>query len=161
MKNLRPAFLLMTIFTMAYPFAISAPTSSTKTNVAIIQGMYGDFATANVPGVLAVLDAKVEWNEAESFIYGDNKPLIGPDAVVNGVFAKIGGEWDGFAIANLQIYNMDNGMVLATGRYQAKYKKNGAAIDAQMAHLWTLKDGKVIRFQQFTDTKQFADAVKK
>jgi uncharacterized protein len=161
MKNLKSAILLIAIFTMAYPFAISAQTNSAKTNVAIIQGIYIDFATGNVPGVLGALDAKVEWNEAESFIYGDNKPFIGPDAVVNGVFAKIGGEWDGFTIANLQIHNMDNGMVLATGRYQAKYKKNGVAIDAQMAHLWTLKDGKIMKFQQYTDTKQFAEAVKK
>ncbi|MBL7743069.1 MAG: nuclear transport factor 2 family protein, partial [Chitinophagaceae bacterium] len=106
-------------------------------------------------------DAKVEWNEAESFIYGDNKPFIGPDAVVNGVFAKIGGEWDGFTITNLQVINMDNGMVLATGRYQAKYKKNGAVLDAQMAHVWTLKDGKIVKFQQYTDTKQFAEVIKK
>ena len=81
--------MLMTVFIIAFPFTISAQTSSTKTNVAIIQGMYGDFATANVPGVLAVLDAKVEWNEAESFIYGDNKPLIGPDAVVNVYLLKL------------------------------------------------------------------------
>jgi uncharacterized protein len=30
-----------------------------------------------------------------------------------------------------------------------------------MAHLWTLKDGKIMKFQQYTDTKQFAEAVKK
>ncbi len=52
-------------------------------------------------------------------------------------------------------------MVLATGRYQAKYKKNSAVIDAQVAHVWTLKDGKVIKFQQYTDTKQVAEAIKK
>ena len=153
--------LLIALIAVAYPVAVSAQANNAKTNVAIIQGIYSDFATGNVPGVLGVLDAKVEWNEAESFIYGDNKPFIGPDAVVNGVFAKIGAEWDGFTIANLQVLGMDNGMVLATGRYQAKYKKNGVALDAQMAHLWTLKDGKIIKFQQYTDTKQFAEVVKK
>jgi len=52
-------------------------------------------------------------------------------------------------------------MVLGTGRYQAKYKKNGAVIDAQFAHVFTLKDGKVIKFQQYTDTKQVSEAIKK
>ncbi|MBL7744403.1 MAG: hypothetical protein JNN00_13090, partial [Chitinophagaceae bacterium] len=101
MKNVKP-FLLIAILLIANSFTASTQTAGTKTNVAIIQGIYSDFATGNVPGVLGALDAKVEWNEAESFIYGDNKPFIGPDAVVNGVFAKIGGEWDGFTITNLQ-----------------------------------------------------------
>lgn len=161
MKNLKPTMLLITIFAISSPFAASAQTGQVKSNLAVIQGIYNDFASGNVPGISGVLDDKVEWNEAESFIYGDNKPFIGHDAVVNGVFAKIGAEWEGFTIANLQVYNMDSEMVLATGRYQAKYKENGAVIDAQVAHLWTLKDGKVIKFQQFTDTKQFAEAVKK
>jgi len=30
-----------------------------------------------------------------------------------------------------------------------------------VAHLWTLKDGKVIAFQQYVDTKQLADSVGK
>lgn len=50
--------------------------------------------------------------------------------------------------------------VLATLRYQAKLKKNGKTIDAQAAHLWTLKDGKVIAFQQYVDTKKLAKAAR-
>ena len=56
---------------------------------------------------------------------------------------------------------MTNNKVLATGRYQAKYKKNGAVIDLQMAHLWTLNNGKVVAFQQYADTKGINDAMNK
>jgi len=28
-----------------------------------------------------------------------------------------------------------------------------------MVHVWNMSDGKAVRFQQYTDTKQFADAV--
>lgn len=160
MKNVT-SIVLIAVFLMANSFTITAQTAATKTNVSIIQGIYNDFGKGNVPGVLGALDAKVEWNEAENMIYGDNKPIIGPDAVLNEVFMKIGTEWDGFTLVNLQIINMENGMVLATGRYNAKYKKNGAVLDAQMAHVWTLKDGKVVKFQQYTDTKQFAEIIKK
>ena len=55
---------------------------------------------------------------------------------------------------------MANNKVLVTGRYQAKYKKNGAIINLQMAHFWGLKDGKITNFQQFADTKGIADAIK-
>jgi ketosteroid isomerase-like protein len=122
--------------------------------------MYDDFGKGNVPGVVAALSSTVEWNEAENFPYWQNKPFFGPDAVVNGVFAKLGGEWDYWKLTDLQLHNMDNNMVLATGRYVGKYKKNGAVINAQFAHVWTLQDGKAIKFQQYVDTKQVADAMK-
>ena len=54
----------------------------------------------------------------------------------------------------------DRHNVLATLRYKAKHKKSGKTIDSQTAHLWTLKDGKIVAFQQFTDTKQAAAAVR-
>ena len=161
MKNLKQTILLFALMAIFFPLIISAQTVSKNNNVAIVQALYDDFAKGNVPGVLAGLDAKAEWNEAENFIYWEGKPFVGHDAIVNGVFAKIGAEWEYWKIENLQLYNMDNGMVLATGRYNAKYKKNGAVIDAQVAHVWTLKEGKVIKFQQYTDTKQVSEAIKK
>jgi len=161
MKKAASAILITLFVVFIFPTTILAQPSATKSNAAIIQGAYGSFAKADIPAVLSIMDPKVEWNEAENMIYGNNKPFIGPDAVVSEVFMKIGAEWDNFTLANLQVTNMDNNMVLATGRYQAKYKKNGAALDAQFAHLWTFKDGKVIRFQQYTDTKQFSELIKK
>ena len=56
---------------------------------------------------------------------------------------------------------MADNQVLATLRYHGKYLKTGTSIDAQAAHLWTLKEGKVIDFQQYAKTKQFADAMNK
>jgi hypothetical protein len=56
---------------------------------------------------------------------------------------------------------MSNDQILATLRYQGKLKKNGAVFNAQVAHLWTLKDGKVVGFQQYVDTKQLNDAASK
>jgi ketosteroid isomerase-like protein len=50
--------------------------------------------------------------------------------------------------------------VLATGRYKAKHKKTGKKLNAQMAHVWTLKNGKVTKFQQYTDTKQASEVIK-
>lgn len=130
-------------------------------NVVTIKNVYSNFAKGDVPAVLAAFDANIIWNEAENFPYADRNPYKGPDAVLNGVFARVGGEWDYFNLVDLKIHNVANNMVLATGRYQGKYKKNGAILNAQMAHLWGFKDGKAISFQQFTDTKQAIDVVTK
>ena len=49
--------------------------------------------------------------------------------------------------------------VVVEGRYRGKMKATGTPVDAQFAHVWQLRDGKVVRFQQYTDTKQWADAL--
>ncbi len=128
-------------------------------NVAIIDQLYQAFAKGDVPGALANMDPEIVWNEAESFPYADRNPYIGPNAVVEGVFARIGAEWEYWNLTGIELHEMMNGKVLATLRYQAKYKKNGAEIDAQVAHLWTLKDGKITRFQQYADTDQVVRAM--
>jgi hypothetical protein len=129
-------------------------------NVAIIQNIYDDFAKGDVPAVLSGLDEQVVWNEAENFPYADGNPYIGKDAVLNGVFARIGAEWEYWNLVDMNLHEMDNNMVLATGRYDAKNKKTGKKINAQFGHVWTLKDGKASSFQQFADTKQVVAALK-
>lgn len=135
--------------------------NSNPANVGVIDGLYKAFAVGDIPKVLAGLDEKVVWNEAEGNKYADGNPYIGPQAVLNGVFARIGAEHEYFKLVDIQLHEMSNNQVLATLRYQGKLKKNGAAFDAQVAHLWTLKDEKVVAFQQYVDTKQLADATSK
>ena len=129
-------------------------------NVVVVDGLYQAFATGDIPGALAPMDPDIVWNEAENFPYSDRNPYIGPDAVLNGVFARIGAEWEYWNLTNIQLHDMSNNQVLATLRYDAKHKQTGKVIDSQTAHLWTLKDGKIVAFQQFTDTKQATEAVK-
>ena len=128
-------------------------------NVAVVDGLYQSFAKGDVPAVLAVMDGGIVWNEAEGFPYADQNPYIGPEAVLNGVFARIGAEWEYWNLTDIQLHDMADNKVLATLRYKAKHKTTGKTIDSQTAHLWTLKDGKITAFQQFTDTKQAAAAI--
>ncbi len=130
-------------------------------SVLIIQNMYDSFAKGDVETVISMMSKDIEWNEAESFPYADGNPYIGPEAILVGVFGRIDEEWEYWNLVDLQLMAMENEMVLATGRYQAKYKKNGAVINLQMAHLWTLKNDKIIAFQQFADTLAISKAINK
>jgi steroid delta-isomerase-like uncharacterized protein len=134
---------------------------SSPNNLSVIQKLYNDFAKGDIPAVGAAMATNIEWIEAESFPYADGNPYIGFDAILEGVFSRVGSEWDYWNLANLNFNEMANNKILVTGRYQAKYKKNGAVIDIQMAHFFTLKDGKVTNFQQFADTKAITDAISK
>ena len=120
--------------------------------------MYQSFAEGDVPAVLAQLDPKVVWREAESNPLADGNPYIGPDAVSEGVFSRLGEDFDSFALSDIKLHEMGNDQVLATLRYKAKPKQSESSIDVQAAHLWTLNNGKVVAFQQYADTKKLHDA---
>lgn len=110
-------------------------------NRALIDKLYQAFGAGDIPTVLDCMDPGIVWNEAEGNAYADGNPYIGPDAVLNGVFARIGEEHDYFNLKDIVLHEMLNDKVLATLRYDAKYT-NGDHYDAQVAHLWTLKGGK-------------------
>ena len=134
---------------------------STNQNIQIIDNLYKAFATGDIPTVLGSMNTKIEWNEAESNKLADGNPYIGPEAILNGVFARLGADHDYFNLADIELHDMSNNKVLATLRYDAKNKETGKAYNAQAAHFWTLEDGKIVKFQQFVDTKKLAEAEKK
>jgi uncharacterized protein len=124
-------------------------------NVEIVRGLYESFAKGDVPAVLAALDAEVDWREAENFIYADRNPYVGPQAVLEGIFMRLGGEWESFKATPAEFHG-DGATVFVQGRYEAVYKANGRKLDAQFMHVWTLGDSKVKKFRQYTDTLQAA-----
>lgn len=128
-------------------------------NRATVNNMYRSFSKGDIPAVLASLSPNVTWNEAEGNAYADGNPYVGPDKVLKGIFERIGNDYEYFTLEKIKLHEMANDEVLATLRYNAKLKKNGAKIDAQAAHLWKLSNGKVIGFQQYVDTKQLDDAL--
>lgn len=133
---------------------------SSPGNAAVVDKLYKSFAKGDIPTALSTMDPNIVWNEAEGFPYADRNPYVGPDAVLKGVFARIGEEWEYWKLTDIQLHEMSGNMILATLRYNAKHKKTGKEINAQAAHLYTLKDGKIVKFQQYADTKQVAKVVK-
>ena len=119
------------------------------TNKQIIQGAYQAFAEGDVPKVLAVMDDKIKWTEAEGFpLHGT---YIGPQAVVDGVFMRTGEIGDDFAV-NPTRFVAEDDTVVATGTYSWKHRSTGKPAVVQMAHVWTFRDGKAISMQQHVDT---------
>ena len=123
-----------------------------------IEGMYEAFGRGDIPFVIGALDADVEWWEAENFIYADNNPYIGPQAVLEGVFMRIGSEWEWFTVTPEEVLDAGE-TVVGRGYYAGKYRQTGREVRAQFAHVFGFRNGKVAKFQQYTDTAQFQKAV--
>lgn len=151
-------FSLATVITAALLMTACTQTQSSNPNVEIVQGMYDAFAAGDAPAVLAKLSPEIVWNEAESNSLADGNPYIGPQAVAEGVFGRIGQKWETFTLTDQTLYGVGEDMVLVTGRYRGKHAVTGKTINAQHVHLWWFEDGMVTQFQQYVDTKQLADA---
>lgn len=118
-------------------------------NLAEVQSAYAAFSRGDIPGVLGILDASVEWTEAEGFPYGGT--YHGPAAVLEGVFMRIGADWASFEVVPREI--IDGGdTIVALGQYRGGYKTTGKSFQAEFAHVWKFRNGKVIRFLQYVDT---------
>lgn len=126
-------------------------------SLAVVQSVYDAFGRGDVPAVLGAFDPAIEWNEAEGFLYAEGNPYIGPDAVAGGVFQRVVGDVADFAVRPSRLSEAGD-VVLAEGRYTGTWKANGRPVDAQFAHVWEVRDGKVVKFQQYTDTRQWAEA---
>ena len=127
-------------------------------NSETVRGFYQAIGRGDIPFVLGVFDPQIEWNEAENFIYADGNPYVGPPAILSGVFGHLVADWDQFRATPEQILDAGE-TVVSLGRYTGTYKATGVAVNAQFVHVFTLRDGKIAKFQQYTDTAQFRDAV--
>jgi ketosteroid isomerase-like protein len=72
---------------------------------------------------------------------------------------KIGTEWDGFSVVPSEL--VDGGdTVVALGTLSGTYKATGKAVRVPFAHVWKLRDGKAIKFHQYTNTAVVQEALK-
>ena len=126
-------------------------------NVEIIEGMYEAFGGGDIPAVLGAMDPAIAWHQAEGNPYRPSgEAWIGPDAVLNNLFMRIGADWDGFHIASTASHDAGE-TVVAELRDSGTFKATGKAGDTQACHIWRLRDGRVVSFQQYLDTAKIQE----
>jgi ketosteroid isomerase-like protein len=130
------------------------------TNREIVMALYAGFDSGDMDTVLALMADDIVWNEAESNKLADGNPYIGPQAVLEGVFARLGEDFEGFAVEIGTVVE-DGDTVVMQGRYRARAKASGIEINPQIVHWWTLKDRKIAAYQQHVDTFALARALGK
>jgi len=119
------------------------------TNKEIVEGAYASFAKGDVPAALAAMDHNIEWTEADGFPLAGT--YVGPQAVLEGVFMRLGEVGDEFAAVPDKLI-AEGDTVVALGTYSWKHKSTGAPAQVKMVHVWTVTDGKLATFQQHVDT---------
>jgi len=126
-------------------------------NVATVRRLYEAFAAGDVDTIITLMSPDIEWEEAENFPYADNSPYRGPEAVLTGVFGRLGTEWQGFG-AHPEEFIDGGDTVVVLGRYTGTCAATGKAMNPQMAHVLRVSDGRITSFRQFVDTLAVARA---
>jgi len=124
----------------------------------IIKGVYAAFAKGDVPAVLGTFDGGIVWSEAEGHRFAAGNPYVGPNTILMSVLMPLIAQVDGFTVTPSNV--IDGGdHVAVEGRYAGTVNATGARLDAQFMHVFELRGGKVVRFQQYTDTAQWSKAL--
>jgi ketosteroid isomerase-like protein len=123
-------------------------------NVQAAQSIYDAFARFDIPPVLAAMDPEVQWRQAEGSPYQpDGAAWTGPQTVLEKLFMRIGAEWDALGITIRSLHDAGEYVVME-GRYTGTFKPTGRNFDAQVCHVLRFRNGKLVSFQQYTDTAQ-------
>jgi uncharacterized protein len=127
----------------------------TQENVQVVKDGYAAFSRGDIPGLLALLAEDVEWH-----IPGAGLPLAGTyrghDGVAN-FFQKLAAESDVLDFQPRE-FVADADRVLVVGWERAKVKATNRTAEADWIMSFTVRNGKIAIFREYTDTKALADA---
>jgi len=129
---------------------------SDQANVALVLSVYDAFSRGDVAAVLDHLDPLAELNfEGPSTIpWAGNRHGRGDWAKF---FQALGENLDEIRVT-MEPFAVQGDNVVTAGRYQARVRLTGKRIDSPLVHLWTVRNGKVVRCQELTDTATEAAA---
>lgn len=124
-------------------------------NYEAIKAHYAGSDNKDLGAMMAPITDRTAWTEMAGFPYAGT--YVGTVAIIEGVFKRIGDEWEGYTFTLERL--VDGGStIFGIGTYTGTYKRTGKPMKARVVHVWDVEDGKVLRFEQFTDTKLVAEA---
>jgi len=129
---------------------------SEQENIAIVQQAYANFESGDINALLALLSDDVQWQLPEIA----NIPFAGKrqgHEQVGQFFASLGALQDVLEFTP-QSFTAQNDKVAVQGQYRWRVKATGREYGADWAHVFTIRDGKVVNFHEYTDSAAAAAA---
>jgi uncharacterized protein len=126
-------------------------------NVELVRSIYENFGKGDIPAVLAALDPEVEWIESEQSFLPHAGVHRGPQGVVEGVFLRIPEMFSEFAVTPVTLHDAGD-VVVVEGRVTGTTHA-GRKLDAPVAWVWTVRDGKAVRNMNYHDNDPWREAL--
>jgi ketosteroid isomerase-like protein len=109
------------------------------------------FLVVDVDEALTYADPGIVWNPIEE------SPTHGHDAV-RASLARWKGEWDDYKLMPEEFVDRGDS-VMVTVHLRARGRGSGVEIGARFYDVYTLRDGKIVRMDQFTERSEALEAV--
>lgn len=115
----------------------------------LVRSLYAAVARGDAQPLLLALSPEVRWVEAAGGPYGG--VYVGPQQVRDGVFGRLAADWQGLVATPRQVL-VDGASVVVLGQYRGTAGASGLMLNTPFAHVWTVIGGRVMAFEQHTDT---------
>ncbi|QJI29011.1 SnoaL-like domain-containing protein [Pseudomonas sp. ADAK18] len=127
--------------------------TASSAQIDVIQRMYN--AKGDMDVIRAVIAQDAVWDIAVGFPKGG--VYSGFDNIINDFFSFFG-DFSEFWAEGDEFFEVGD-HVIALGRYHGVTKDGGNQVTSRFVHIYTLRDGQIIRLQQTTDTLLIARAL--
>ena len=124
--------------------------------IAEIEKLYASLGERDYEGVMSHLADDIVWIVADNSPLADQSPYRGIAAVRSGVFERLTAGFEKLIIVTDEIFECGGGRVVALGYYYFRFHGQAEERKAQVAHVWTIREGRAVKFQQYLDTLQVA-----
>jgi ketosteroid isomerase-like protein len=128
-------------------------------NTKLVQQAYTNFKNGDIESLLSLLSDDIQWQlpEIEGVAFAGKR--TGRDQV--GQFFASVAESQDFLQFEPKEYIAQGDKVAAQGHYAARVKSTGREYECDFVHVFTVRDGKVSAFQEYTDTAAASAAYQK
>jgi ketosteroid isomerase-like protein len=125
-------------------------------NTELVQRTYGSFRDGDIPALLDSLSEDVQWVTAEIEGVPVGGTRRGREQV--GEFFETLSDVQEPRQLELREFVVQGDKAVVLGHYIWHVKATGKEWESDFAHVLTVRDGKVTRFQEYTDTAALGDA---
>lgn len=122
----------------------------------LVRDHYAANDRRDLAGMIADIAPDCRWTEMDGFPCAGT--YIGPQAVVENVFKALPAQFDNYTFTLERLLDAGDEAV-GIGNYTATHKATGKAMNVRVVHVWGGSEGKIRRFEQFTDTLRVAETM--
>lgn len=121
----------------------------------VVEEVYRAFNAGDLATWLTFFAPTFEWHAADNSPIADRSPYRGLEAIQTEVFPRLAALFPGMKLRADEILATENKAVML-GYYYNLPRKAGGTDEAQVAHILTFENGKIVKFQQYLDTLKFS-----
>ena len=122
--------------------------------VQAIQAIYAALADGDLLTALGRLGDSVIWHEAPGMPYEGPAPYRGAQDVAEHVLGPITADIDQLTLTNREVIGL-GATIACLGAYTGTARRSGRRLDLPYLHVWTVADGRITEFRQYTDTAAY------